>query len=152
MGKQWKQWQSIFLCSKITADGDHSHEIFKKLFLGRKSMADLDSLLKNRDITFPTKVNIMKAMFLPGSHVWMWELEHKEGSAPKNRCFWTVVLEKTPESLWDCKEIKSVNPKVNQSWIFIWRTDADAKAPIIWPFDEKNWFTGKDPHAAKYWR
>ena len=72
------------------------------------------------------------------SHVLIWELDHKEGWAPKNWCFWTVVLEKTPESSLDCKEIKIVNSKGNQPWIFIGRTDAEAKAPIIWPPDEKN--------------
>ena len=74
------------------------------------------------------------------SQVWMWELYHKESWAPKNRCFWTVVLEKTPESPLDCKEIQPVHPKGNQSWIFIRRTDADAEAesPIIWPPDVKN--------------
>ena len=69
----------------------------------------------------------------PSSHVWMWELDHKEGWAPKNWCFWTVVSKKTPESPLDCKEIKPVNPKGNQPWIFIGRTDAEAEAPILWP-------------------
>ena len=82
----------------------------------------------------------------------MWELDHKEGWAPKNWCFWTVVLEKTLESPLDCKEIQPVNPKGNQSWIFIGRTDAEAEAPILWPPDVKNWLTGKDPGAGKDWR
>ena len=82
----------------------------------------------------------------------MWELDHKEGWAPKNLCFWTVVLEKTLESPLDCKEIKPVNLKGNQSWIFIGRTDAKAEAPILWPPDMKNWLTGKDPDAGKDWR
>ena len=83
------------------------------------------------------------------SHVWMWELDHKETWAPKNRCFWTVVLEKILESPLDCKEIKPVNPKGNQSWIFIGMTDAKAETPILWPFDENCWLTGKDPDAGK---
>ena len=81
------------------------------------------------------------------SHVWMWELDHKETWAPKNWCFWTVVLEKTLESPLDCKEIKPVNPKGSQSWMFIGRTDAEAS--ILWPPDVKNWLTRKDPDAGK---
>ena len=82
----------------------------------------------------------------------MWEWDRKEGWAPKNRCFWTVVLEKTLESPLDCKEIKLVSPKGNQSRIFIGKTDAKAEAPIIWPPDLKSWLTGKDPDAMKDWR
>ena len=81
------------------------------------------------------------------SHVWMWELDHKESWAPKNRCFWTVVLEKTLESLLDCKEIQPVHPKRDQSWIFIGRTDAEAETPIFWPPGVKNWLIGKDPEC-----
>ena len=84
------------------------------------------------------------------NHVWIWGLDHKESWAKKNWCFWTVVLEKTLESPLDCKEIKLVNPKRNQSWIFIGRTDVEA--PILWPPDVKNWLIGKDPDAGKDWR
>ena len=84
-------------------------------------------------------------------HVWIWELDHKQSWAPKNWCFWTMVSEKTPENLLDCKEIKPVYPKGKQSWIFIKRTDAKAEAPIFGPPDSKNWFTGKDPDAGKDW-
>ena len=87
-----------------------------------------------------------------GSHVWMWELEYKESWALKNWCFWAVVLEKTLESPLDSKEIKPVNPKRNQSWIFIGRTDAEAEAPILWPPDAKNWLIGKAPDTGKDWR
>ena len=82
----------------------------------------------------------------------MWELDHKESWAPKNWCFWTVVLEKILESPLDCKEIQPVHPKGNQSWIFIGGTDAKAEAPILWPPDVKNWLIGKDPDAGKDWR
>ena len=82
----------------------------------------------------------------------MWELDHKESWAPKNWCFWTLVLEKTLESLLDCKEIKQVNPIGNQSCIFIGRTDAEAETPILRPPDAKNWLIGKDPDAGKDWR
>ena len=83
--------------------------------------------------------------------VWMWDLDHKVGWVPKNWCFWTVVLRKTLESPLDCKAIEPVNPKGNQSWIFIGRTDAKAETPIFWPPDAKNWLIGKDPHAGKDW-
>ena len=84
------------------------------------------------------------------SHVWMWELDCKESWAPKNWCFWTVVLEKTLESPLDCKEIQPVHPKGNQSWIFVGGTDAED--PILWPPDSKNWLVGKDLDAGKDWR
>ena len=77
---------------------------------------------------------------------------YKESWAQKNWCFWTVVLEKTPETPLDCKEIQPVNPKGNQSWIFIGKTDAEAETPILWPPDAKNWLTGKDPDTGKDWR
>ena len=114
----------IFFGSKITADGDYSHDIKRCLLLGRKAMINL----KSRDITLPTKVRLVKAMVFP---VVMsgWELDHKESWAPKNCCFWTVVLEKTLESPLDCREIKVVNSKGNLSWIFIGRTEAEA--PIL---------------------
>ena len=122
------------------------------LLLGRKVMTNLDSMFKSRDITLLRKICIVKAMSFFSSHVWMWELDNKEGWALKNWCFWTVVLEKTLESPLGCKEIQPVNPKGNQSWIFIGRTDAEAEAPILWPPDVKNWFIGKDPVAGKDWR
>ena len=86
------------------------------------------------------------------SHVWMWELDHKEGWAPKNWCFWTVVLEKTLESPLDCKEIKPVNPKGNQSWIFVGKIDAEAEAPTLWLPDTKDQIIRKDCDAWKDWR
>ena len=85
------------------------------------------------------------------SRVWMWELDYKESWAPKNWCFWTVVLEKTLESSLDCKEIQPVHPKGNQSWMFIGRIDAKAETPILWPPDVKSWLIGKDPDAGKDW-
>ena len=86
------------------------------------------------------------------SHVWMWELDHKEGWTSKNWCFRTAVLEKTLENPLDCKDIKSVHPKGDQPWIFIGRTAAKAETPILWPPDAKNWLIGKDPDAEKDWR
>ena len=87
----------------------------------------------------------------PSGHVWMWELDCKESWAPKNWCFWTVVLEKTLESPLDCKEIQLVHPKGDQSWVFIGRTDAEAETPILWPTHVKSWLTGKDPDAGRDW-
>ena len=148
MGKQWKQFQTIFLGCKITADGDCSHEIKRCLFLGRKVMTNLDSILKSRDITLPTKVCLVKAVAFPvvmyGCESW----DYKESWALKNWCFWTMVLEKTLESPLDCKEIQPVNMKGNlkgnQSWIFTGRADAEAEAPVLWPPNEKNWLIWKD--------
>ena len=123
----------IFLGSKINEDGDYSYEIKSSFLLGRKVMTNLDSILKSRDITLPSQ-----GYGFSRSHVWMWELDHKERWVPKNWCFQTVVLEKTLESPLDCKEIKPVHPKGNQSWIFIERTDAEAETPILWPPDGKS--------------
>ena len=139
--------------SKITADGDCNHVIKRRLFLGRKAMTNLDGILKSRDLTLPTKVHLVKAMVFPiSSHAWMSKLDHKEGWAPKNWCFWTVVLEKTLEKPLDGKEIKSVNPKGNYSWIFFGRTDIEAETPILWLPDMKIWLIGKDPYSGKDWR
>ena len=122
----------IFLGSKITADGDCSHEIKRCLLLGRRAVTSLDSILKSRDIALPTKVRLVKSMVFPVV-MYRCELDYKESWAPKNWCFWNVVLEKTLESLLDCKEIQPVHPKGNQSWIFIGRADAEAETPILWP-------------------
>ena len=112
-------------------------------------MTNLDSILKNRDITLPTKVRLVKAMVFPVvMYGWMWELDYKESWVPKSWRFWTVVLEKTLESPLDCKEIQPVNPKGNQSWIFIGRTDAEAKTLVLWPHDVKGWLIWKDPDAG----
>ena len=151
MGKQWKQWDFISGGSKITADGDYSHEIKRRLLIGRKAMTNLDSILKRRDITLSTKVHLVKAMVFPSSHVWMWELDYKESWVLKYWRFWTIVLEKSLESPLDCKEIQPVHPKGNQSWIFIERTDAEAEIPMLWPSDVKNWLVWKDSDSAKDW-
>ena len=131
MGKQWKQWQTIFLGSKITAVGDCSHEIKRPLLPGRKAMTNLDTIFKSRDSTLPTKVRLVKAMVFSSSRVWIWELDHKESWMLKNWCFYTVVLEKTLASPLNCKKIKTVNPKGNQLRIFIGRTDIEAEAPVF---------------------
>ena len=150
MGKQWKSVADfIFLGSKITADGDCSHGIKRCLLLGRKLMTNLDSILKSRDITLLTKIHLVKALFFSSSHIWIWELDHKENCELKNWCFWTVVLEKTLESPLDYKEIQPVHPKGNQSWVLIGRTDVEAEMPILWPPHAKSWLIGKDPDAGR---
>ena len=113
-------------------------------------MTNLDSIVKGRDITDKDPFN--QSYGLSSSHVWIWELEYKESWAPKNWCFCTVVLQKTLESPLEYKEIKPVNPKGNQSWIFIGRTEAEAEAPKPWPHDAKNWLIGKYPDVGKVWR
>ena len=141
----------ISLGSKITADGDCSHEFKRHLLLGRKVMTNLHSISKSRDVTLPTKVHLVKAMVFSVVMYW-WELDYKESWAPKNWCFWTVVLETTFESPLGCKEIQPVHPKGAQSWVFIGRTDVEAQTPILWPPDVKSWIIWKDPDAGKDWR
>ena len=136
----------IFLGSKITVDGDCSHRIKRPLLLERKAMTNLDSILKKRHY-FAKKCPSSQSYGFSSSHVWLWELNHKESWVLKNWCFWTVVLEKTLESPLDSKEIKPVNPKRNQSWIFIGRNDADTV--ILWLPDVKCRFIGKDSDAGK---
>ena len=117
MGKEWKQCQTIFWGSKITADGDCSHEIKRRLLLGRKAVTNLDSILKSRDITLPTKVRLVRAMGFP---VVMYGCESwtvKKAERQKIDAFGTVVLEKTIESPLDCKEIQPVHPKGYQEGI-----------------------------------
>ena len=114
----------ILVGSKITGDGDCSHEIKRHLLLGRKVMTKLDSILKSRDITSPTKVHLVKAMFFSSGHVWLWKLIYKEGWEPNNWCFWTVVSEKTLEIPLHCQEIQPVHPQGDQSWVFTGRTDS----------------------------
>ena len=138
--------------SKITADGDSIHEIKRRLLLGRKAMINLDSILKSRDLTLPTKVHSLKSMVFPDIHVWMWELVYKESWVPKNWCFWNCGVGDISWSPLDCKEIQPVNPKRNQILIFIGRSDAEAEASILWPPGVKNWLIGKDPDAGKDWR
>ena len=141
----------IFLGSKITADGDCSHGIKRHLLPGRKAIANLDSILKSRDITLLTKIHLVKAMVFPvvmyGCESWT-----IKSWGPKNWCFWTVVLEETLESPLDYKEIQPFHFQGNQSWISTGKTDTLAETSILWPPDVKNWFIWKDPDAGKDWR
>ena len=113
-------------------------------------MTNLDSILKSRDITLPTKVCLVKAMGFPGV-VWMWELDCKESWVLKNWCFWTVVLEKILESPLGCKEIQPVHSKGDQPWVFFGWNDAETETPILWPSHVKIWLSGKDCDAGRDW-
>ena len=137
--------------SKITAGGDCSHEIKRCLLLGRKVMTNLDSILKSRDITLPTKVHLVKAMVFPvvtyGCESWTM----KKAECRRIWCFWTVVLEKTLESPLDCKEIQPVHPKGDQPWVFFGRNDAKVETPVLWPPHAKSWLFGKDSDSGRDW-
>ena len=161
MGKQWKQWQTLFFggalesLQMVTA----AMKLKDACSSGRKAMTNLASILQSRDIADKYLLSYLakkgpssQGYDFSSSHVWMWGLDYKESWVPKNWCFWTVVLEKTLESPLDCKETQPVHPKGNQSWIFFGRTDAEAETAIVWPPDTKNWLTGKDPAAGKDWR
>ena len=105
---------------------------------------------KQRDY-FVNKVLSSQGYGFSRSHVWMWELDYKESWAPKNWCFWTVVLDKTVESSLGCKEIQPVHPKGKQSWVFIGKIDVEAETTVLWPPDVKSWLIWKDPVAEKDW-
>ena len=118
---------------------------WKMLAPWKKNYDQLRQHIKKQRHHFANKGLSSQSYGFSSSHVWMWELDYKESWAPKNWCFWTAVLEKTLESPSDYKEIKPVNSKGNQSWIFIGRTDAEAETPTFWPPDAKNWLIGKRP-------
>ena len=151
MGKQWKQWLTLF-------------------FWAPKSLQMVIAAMKLKDACslegklWPTWTAYSKAETIlcqhslsnhgygfSSSHVWMWELDYKESWALKNWCFWTVVLEKALESPLDFKEIQPVHAKGNQSWVFTGRTDVEAETPILWPPDAKSWLIWKDPDVGKDW-
>ena len=142
MGKLETVADFVFLGSKITANGDCSHEIKRRLLLGRKVMTNLESILKSRG---PSS----QGYGYSSGYVWMWELDYKDSWEPKNLCFWTVVLEKTLESPLNCKEIQPVYHKGDESWVFTGRTGVEAETPILWPPDAKSWLIWKDPDAGK---
>ena len=137
----------LLLVSKITADGDCSHEIKRCLLLVRKAMTNLETILKSRDITLPMEVHIVKAMVYPvvmyRCEIWV---------INKSEHWRTDAFKLFLESPLDCKEIKPVNPKGNQPWLFIGRTAAEAEAPVLWPSDAKNQLTEKDTDARKDWK
>ena len=136
--------------SKITADGDCSHEIKRCLLLRRKVMTNLDNILKSRDITLSTKVHLVKAMVFPVV-TYGCELDCKESWALKNWCLWNAVLEKTLESPLNCKEIQPVHSEGDQPWDFFGRNDVEAETPILWLPDVKSWLIGKDLDGGRDW-
>ena len=152
MGKQWKQWETLFSWAPKSLQMLTAAMKWKMLVPWKKSYDQLGQHIKKQGHYFANKVPSSQSYGFSSSHIWMWELDHKESWAPKNWCFWTVVLEKTLDCPLDCKEIQPVHLKGNQSWIFIGRTDAEAETPILWPPDVKSWLIWKDPDAGKVWR
>ena len=148
MGKQWKQWQILFSWSPKSL---HTVTAAMKL-KDACSLEEPRQHIKKQRRYFANKGPSSQSYGFSSGHVWTWELNHKESWAPKNWCFWTVVLEKTLESPLDCKEIQPVNPEGNQSWMFIGRTDVEAETTILWSPDVKNWLIEEDPDAGKDWR
>ena len=138
----------IFGGSNITADGHCSYEIKRCLLIGSKVMTNLDSLLKSRDVTFPTTVHLVKAMFFSSGCVWMWELDCEESWVPKNLCFWTVCWRRHLRLLsWAAR---SSNQSILKK-VFFGRTDAKAEPPILWPPHVKSWLIGKAFDAGSDW-
>ena len=152
MGKQWKQCQILFFfSSKITAGYDCSYEIKRCLLLGRTVTMNLDSILKSRDISLPTKVLLVKAMVFPvvmyGCESWTVKKAERRRSDVFELWCWRRLLR-----VLDCREIKPVHPKGNQPWVFIGRTKADAETAILWSPDAKSQVIGKDLDTGKDWR
>ena len=117
----------------------------------KKSYDQPIQLIKKQRHYFPKNGPSSQDYVFSGSHVWIWELDYRESWAPKNWCFWTVVLQ-TLENPLDCKKMQSVHPKRDQSWMFIGRTDVESETPIIWPHDAKSWLIWNNPDAGKDWR
>ena len=165
----WNAWAIASLAKAFNSHNGNSERLYfgglqnncrwwlqpwnqKMLAPWKKSYDQPGQHIKKQGHYFANKGPSSQRYGFSSSHVWMWELDYKEGWAPKNWSFWTVVLEKTLESPLDCKEIQPVNPKRDQSWIFIGRTDAEAETPILWPPGVKNWLIWKDPDSGKDWR
>ena len=154
MGKQWKEWHTLFWGgSKITADGDCTHEIKRRLLFARKVMTNLVSILKSRDITLPTQYSLVKAMVFSSTHVWMWELHYKESWAPKNWCFELWCWRRLLRVPWTARRsiLQGVHSEGDQSWVFLGRKDAKAETLILWPPHAKSWLTGKDSDGGRDW-
>ena len=149
MGKQCKECQTLFFWAPKSLQMVTESMKLRHLLPGRKVMTNLDNVLKSRH-HFANKGLSSQGYGFSSSHVWMWDLDYKENWAPKNWCFWIVML-KTLKSTLDCKEIQLVHPKGDQSWVFTGRTDVEAETPILWPPDGKNWLFWKDPEAGQDW-
>ena len=155
MAKRWGNkgnWQTSFSWAPKSLQMVTATMKLKELTAWKKSYDQPRQHIKKQRHYFADKGPPIHSYGFSSSHVWMWELDCEESWAPKNWCFWTVVLEKILQSPLGCKEIKPVNPKGNQSWIFIGRTDTEAETPILWPPDAKNWLIRKDCNSGKDWR
>ena len=152
MDKQRKQWRTLFAWAPKSLQMMTEAMKLKDVCSLEESYDQPRQHTKKQRHCFTDKGLPSQGYGFSSSHVWMWELDYKESWAPKNCCFWTVVLEKTLKSPLECKEIKPVNPQGNQSWILIGKNDAEAEAPILWSPDAKNWLIWKDPNAGKDWR
>ena len=152
MSKQWKQWETLSSWAPKSLQMVTAAMKLKGAYSLEESYDQPGQHTKKQRHYFANKGLYSQSYGFSSSHVWMWELDYKESWALMNWCFWTVVLEKTLESPLDCKKIQPVNPKRDQSWVFIGRTDAEAETPILWPPDAKNWLTGKDSDAGTDWR
>ena len=151
MGKQWKQWQTLFFGAPKSLQMVTATMKLKDACSLEENYDQPRQHIKRQRHYFANKSPSSQSYGFSSSHICLWVLDYKESWALKNWCFWTVVLEKTLESPLDCKEIQPVHPKGNQSWIFIGRTDAEAETLILWSPDEKNWLSWKDPGAWNYW-
>ena len=151
MGKQWKQCQTLFFGAPKSLQMVTAAMKLKDAYSLEEKLWQLRQRFKKQSHYFANKGPSSQGYGFTSGHGWMWQLDCEEGWAPKNWCFWTVVLEKTLEIPLDCKEIQPVHPKGNQSWIFIGKTDAEAETPILWPPDVKNWLIWKDRSAGKDW-
>ena len=162
MGKQWKQWEALFWrapkslqvvisAMKLKDACSLEEKLWPTYYKGCNTAFYKQPITKQRHYS-ANKGPSSQGYGFSSSHVWMWELNHKESWALKNWFLWTVVLEKTLESPLDCKEIQIVHPKGDQSWVFIGRTNVEAETPVFWPHDAKSWLIWKDPDDGKDWR
>ena len=150
MGKQWKQCLTLFFGAPKSLQMVTAAMKIKDAYSLEEKLWRTEHIQKQIHY-FVKKGPSSQGYGFSSGHVWKWELEYKESWAVKNWCFWTVVLEKTLESPFDCKEIQPVHPKGDQSWVFIGRTDAEVDTPILWPLHAKSWLIGKGPDAGRDW-
>ena len=151
MGKQWKQWLTLFWGAPKSLQMVTAAMKLKDACSLEERYDQPRQNIKKQRRYFANKCLSSQSYGFSSGHVWMWELEYEEIWALKNWCFWTVVLEKTLESPLDCKEVQPVHPKGDQSWVFIGRTDVEDETPIHWPPHAKSWLIGKDPDAGRDW-
>ena len=151
MGKQWKQWLTLFFWAPKSLQIVIEAMKLKDTYSWKESYEQPREHIKKQRHYFANKGPSSQGYGFSSRHVWMWELDCEESWVQKNWCFWTALLDKTLESPLDCKEIQPVHPEDDQSWVFIGRTDAEAETPILWPPHANSWLIGKDPNAWKDW-